>query len=318
MPICRICAVSLSGRRLGVAEMWQRTGEVFPYQICDSCGSLQLLEIPADLTPYYGRFYFSAYAASHNWRAAAAVLRTWLLLRAPAPLYSTLTRLSYRNRVHPLRALRRLQLGKDARIADVGSGTGLIALALHRVGFHKITCVEPYGGPTGLPPTITVRRGHLAHVADAFDVIMYHHVLEHIEDWDAEFNAVRSHLAPGGTLLLRLPVIPNAAFEQFDTSWVQIDPPRHINVPSRRGLALALARAGMEVVATGNDSRGFSFWGSRLAQQGIPHGGAGPGARYFSARELSRFDAMADEANRRNMGDQAWFLVRRSTEPPVT
>jgi len=188
----------------------------------------------------------------------------------------------------------------------------MLALALYRVGFRHLTCIEPYGKPMGLPPAITVHSGSLSDVADVFDLIMYHHVLEHVEDWDAELNAARLHLAPAGVLLLRLPVIPNEAFDRFGDSWVQIDPPRHINIPSRRGLESALARVGMRVVATGDDSRGFSFWGSSLAQRGIAHGGAGPGARHFSAKELARFDAMADDANSRNMGDQAWFLARQA------
>jgi hypothetical protein len=155
----------------------------------------------------------------------------------------------------------------------------------------------------------------LGHVQGVFDVIMYHHTLEHVLDLDLELASVHDHLSPTGIALFRLPLLPNAAFDQYRNHWVQIDPPRHIHIPSRQGLRVAAERAGLRVIAEGDDSAAFQFWGSELALRGIPHHLAekrGLLRQAFTAGQIRAFERRAAQLNRQSRGDQGWVLARRS------
>jgi len=156
-------------------------------------------------------------------------------------------------------------------------------------------------------------RDTLAGVTRIFDVVMYHHTLEHVVDLDLELASLRDHLTPNGVGLIRMPFLPNAAFDQYRTRWVQIDPPRHIHIPSRRGLRAAIERVGLSVVDEGTIRGGFQFWGSELALRGIPHHLAdkrGILLKEFKRKEIRAFERRAVRLNREGRGDQGWVLLR--------
>jgi SAM-dependent methyltransferase len=243
------------------------------------------------------------------------------VLRAPAPIYRMLRALPAigpRTRVHKLAPLR-ARLGRpgarSARIADVGGGAGELLATLRRLGFTDLTCVDPFLPSPGERGGVRFVRARLSEVDARFDVIMYHHSMEHVTDLRAELDAVADALAPGGVALLRLPLLPNVAFERYGADWIQIDAPRHIHVPSREGLARAVARSGLRVLASGDDSTMFQFWGSELYRRGVSWSHGAPRFReYFPPRDLREFARLAEEANARGMGDQGWVLLGRRAD----
>ena len=148
---------------------------------------------------------------------------------------------------------------------------------------------------------------------ETFDVIMYHHALEHVTDLEAELATARRCVAPAGFLVLRLPTLPNAAFDAYRNHWVQIDAPRHIHIPSRDGLRQVASRCQLALVVSGDDSTEFQFWGSEeyardvaLAESKL----AGGGGHKLPWAERRRQRQRAQSANARGRGDQAWFVFK--------
>lgn len=50
---CKCCSFDGASEVYQVKEMQLGLGEFFNYQLCSSCGCMQLLDIPADLSVYY-------------------------------------------------------------------------------------------------------------------------------------------------------------------------------------------------------------------------------------------------------------------------
>lgn len=96
-------------------------------------------------------------------------------------------------------------------ILDVGGGTGFVALALNRAGFHA-TLMEP--GVRGVAsararaiPTIEAAYQTLSIPEASLSAVGMFDVLEHIEDDAAALSSIFRALAPGGRLYLTVPAL---------------------------------------------------------------------------------------------------------------
>jgi len=185
------------------------------------------------------------------------------------------------------------------------------------LGFRDLTCIDPYYDARGQVRGIRFLPRFLRDVPERFDLIMYHHCLEHVPDLNAELGAIRERLTDTGRALVRLPLLPNDAFDRYGASWIQLDAPRHLHVPSRQGLHAAAKRNGLRVISEGDDSTSFQWWGSELYSRDIPLSDVSqlPPRQFFSLAELKRFARLADECNRRGCGDQGWFILGHDAEP---
>ncbi len=134
-------------------------------------------------------------------------------------------------RQQPAETVRALQLdrlprwigrvARDARILDAGCANGYLLGLLHASGYtnlsgvelsHELAASAKASLPADVPIHIADVTQFLATQADAsFDVILFHHVLEHIprEQTLELLRAFRRCLSPGGLLDIR---VPNAAF----------------------------------------------------------------------------------------------------------
>jgi len=105
----------------------------------------------------------------------------------------------------------RLGLKPDARILELGSGTGGNLSMLSRFG--SVTAIEMNEDARAISSArhagVDVRAGVLPSDlplgAQKFELICMFDVLEHIEDDAAALLAARAHLAPGAPLLITVP-----------------------------------------------------------------------------------------------------------------
>jgi SAM-dependent methyltransferase len=317
---CRVCGHEGHPLTFTLREMMYGTGEPFLYEQCAACGSLQISSIPADLRPYYPASYPAYQSAPRlRWfrRVTLALANSQsMMLRSDGnmarPLLRWIASRTFQTRIHPLAPLRG-RVGSDRwEFADVGGANGYLLAELRHLGFRQVTCIDPYFEGTVEEGVRFIHR-ELHSIDGRFDVIMYHHTLEHVTDIPRELRAIRDRLSPRGFALLRLPVVPNATFEHYGEHWVQLDPPRHLHIPSRSGIQTAAARAGLEIVDSGDDSTDFQFWVSELYARGIglreAEAAGGPTA-FFTSRQLRKYRAAAMGLNDKRQGDQAWFIMR--------
>ena len=124
-------------------------------------------------------------------------------------------------------------------------------------------------------------------------------------------------LAPRGSVVIRTPVSSSFAWKKYGADWVQLDPPRHLFVPSVASLKALAATAALTVESILFDSTAFQFWASEQYQQGIAlHDPRSylqsPRGSVFSRDQIKEFTQLARELNNRAEGDQASFTLRAS------
>jgi SAM-dependent methyltransferase len=153
-------------------------------------------------------------------------------------------------------------------LLDVGAGPGYLCAVANELGF-KALGVEPSddarkAGERQFAVTYT----ELDAVPDeSVDVIMCHHVLEHIE-WPAQFLAtLRAKMRPGGILALHVPnqqplsfLLREKAATRPGQTYCTLYHPIHINGFTSQSLARVVGDASFEVVALRNVSMWSSYY----------------------------------------------------------
>ncbi|MGB9234111.1 MAG: class I SAM-dependent methyltransferase [Terriglobales bacterium] len=134
---------------------------------------------------------------------------------------------------------------RAATILDAGCATGGLLTALHEAGFSAVAGLDPsprcaaacrergfqaYAGSIFAPP---------AHMPK-FDCIVFSHVLEHVYDIPAFFDAARALLSPGGYLYIETPDATRyahylyAPFQEFNTEHINHFSPQALKTTARR------------------------------------------------------------------------------------
>ncbi|HEY9843267.1 MAG TPA: class I SAM-dependent methyltransferase, partial [Candidatus Obscuribacterales bacterium] len=118
------------------------SGESFSYFRCRACGCLQISEIPADLSRYYPKDYYSyRLGQASGPRASLRRLRNRGLLTGGLNPAGLLARLQP---FEALAALKPLALDQNARILDVGCGQGQLVRALQELGYASAIGIDPF------------------------------------------------------------------------------------------------------------------------------------------------------------------------------
>ncbi|MGQ0814878.1 MAG: class I SAM-dependent methyltransferase [Gemmatimonadota bacterium] len=309
MKTCGCCGAS-DLECFTAREHFTGTGEPFEYGECGSCGAIQRLTHPTDISAFYGRAY--APLARSRWKqlvrttAYRIVYRGGLAGRVLAVLYPGA-------HAGVMTALREPSIRRSASILDVGSGTGRFLVALRALGFDgPMLGIDPYVESDAEPVAgIRIRRCSLEQVEHRYDLITFVHSLEHMENSDALFATVVRLLNPGGCCIIAVPIAGSAVWREAGVNWVQLDPPRHVLLHTPTSLELVAGRHGFAVEKVIPDSTAFQFWGTALVQRRIAI--VPLWKPYLRSLWRMPFDALrAARMNRAGLGDQATFILRHS------
>jgi SAM-dependent methyltransferase len=307
MPIdsihtCKFCG-SQELEFFTAAERMLGMGGQFRYAECKVCGSLQLDAIPADLSVYYPPNYYSFGGLStsgfgmkvlKHFRMRAFL---WLGVEWQAPRYGY-----WLKKVHP---------GFSARIADVGCGNGQLLYELYAAGYSDLHGYDPYiGEDRYLSPGLTLWKKRIEESEYHFDLIMMHHSFEHMEDPHQVLKSCFEKLIPGGKLLIRCPVADAQVWKEKRDLWVQLDAPRHLIIPTLKGLKSKAESLGFILDEVEFDSTDFQFWGTELYERGelLQEIKA---VEFFSPIEREALKQKAHQYNQQGKGDQACFYLRK-------
>jgi len=290
---CAICDGG-SGSRHIVREMMFGTREEFLYWECSTCGYLQIAQVPENLSAYYPDNYhsFSAHLTPLQrlfCRVYAKVPRLVGLVNSPG---------------EKIRSVLDARIRTGARILDIGCGAGKLVMALRGMGFdaHGID-------PFLRSETDYVRRISLEDVPQGWELIMFHHSLEHMKDHIGVLRLVREKLSSDGTCLVRIPVA-NWAWQHYRENWMQLDAPRHLMIPSPQGFRKASEAAGFRIERTIYDGRGITFVTSEMYQRNIPLTEAESEVARLGRAAMRKLNTRAADLNRQGLGDQAAFYLK--------
>lgn len=323
---CRICGERQRIRNFAVREMLLGIGDEHLYLECGNCGTIQIQAPPADMEVYYGeRYYqlidsgsesFPGWALSMDMsiisqhipflgRSASSVRTT-----SPRTTWETAQQKIARHAVEFY--LPELAQRPDWRVLDVGCASGAFISVLRDIGFAGVRGVDPHIEASIVHPNGTVvRKGTLESERQTWDVIMFNHSFEHIADPLNTLSTVASLLSPEGICLIRIPKVPNEAWNVYGPKWVQLDAPRHFFIHRADTLVLRAERAGLRHVRTVDDSGIFQFVGSEQYSKGIPYSHRTFQSLKKMTLDRARVRRLAMKAlslNREGMGDQASFV----------
>ena len=164
------------------------------------------------------------------------------------------------------REIEKLGHGRDARVLDIGTGTGANLRLLRQMGMHDVTGLDSseeairFCAERGLG---AVRHGNASNLPfpdERFDLVLATDVLEHVERDAEAAREIRRVLRPGGHALVTVPA--------FRSLWgLQDVQSHHLRRYRRPAFRRLLVEAGLEV----RDLYYFNYllfpaiWGARQA-----------------------------------------------------
>ena len=316
---CRICGNVERNSVFFPKEMMFGWREEFEYLECGRCGCLQIATIPADLAKYYPSDGYYSYKApkkkrNPDWLLRLRHERTRYFLGGFSVAGAVLGALS--KRPEHFDWFRQARLTLDSRIVDIGCGAGGLLMKLQREGFRSLLGADPFiQADIDYGNGVTILKRGVDELEGQYDFVMLHHSFEHMPDSAAALAALARKLAPGGTLLLRIPVSDCWAHKHYGLNWMAWDAPRHLYLHTRKSMELLASGAGLKIAGVVYDSSGQQFSSSELYIRGVPyveHGKYRPGnsRNSFSQADWDSFQARAAELNRKGEGDTACFYLR--------
>lgn len=313
---CKICGSEEVGRAFALRELMHGTREEFGYFQCIRCECLQIELVPVSLGKYYEGGYYSYKPVQEGYglkqkliwkRNRYALLKQGLLGRALNLVLPTNT----------FSSLCPLRLKGQSRVLDVGCGAGTLLHAMRSAGMSQVMGIDPFiEADIVYGNGLRIEKKTLQEINGPWDVIMFHHSFEHIEDQHGTLDRVFALLADEGHCVLRVPTVTSYAWEHYGANWVQLDVPRHLYLHSPSSVRILAEAHGFDLVGTTYDSTAFQFWGSEQYQRGIPlfdekSYAKNPAMSIFKQEEIEVFARRAAELNAAGRGDQAIFYLKK-------
>lgn len=305
---CRICDQKLT-EQITIKEMQLGLREDFSYGVCSNCGCIQIMEVPVDIEKYYPAYYgpFNAKAP---------------LLKKLPPFKRMVRSIRMKQKYKQgnnaiLNYLGRINTSINAKILDIGCGNGELICSLYNQGFKYVEGVDKF-----LPQEIDYGHGvkvvkkDLSEFKDqSYDVLMMHHVLEHIEEQADILRECYRLLKEDGTLIIRIPIVGDA-YKIYAEKWVQLDAPRHFVIHTLKSMNILAGKTGFLIEKVVFDSSLFQFAGSEMYKKNIPLLNPISQKHYdfnqfFSENEMEDFKNKAVKLNEQGTGDQAIFYLKK-------
>jgi 2-polyprenyl-3-methyl-5-hydroxy-6-metoxy-1,4-benzoquinol methylase len=272
-PPCPFC--DSESRQQLIAEDRNRalSDERFPYWRCQSCGTVFIAEIPADLGRYYPK---DAYAIPRGReRELAVAAERW--------------------RVQLLRGFR-----EPGRLIEIGPGFGLFAQAAVEAGFD-VSVVDMDANATehldALPGITAITSDRPAEVLAGLPpsgAIVLWHTIEHLPDPAGLLAAAAANLEPGGLLALAAPNPRSLQFRLLGARWLHLDAPRHLRLVPAGALLERARQLGLRQLAiTSSDPTGF-----QCNRSGWQWAGRRPLASHTPSRAWTLFTGVLTRALR--------------------
>jgi 2-polyprenyl-3-methyl-5-hydroxy-6-metoxy-1,4-benzoquinol methylase len=312
---CVACDTALANSLCYTArEMMMGLQHTFQYAQCQHCGTIQAVEPPDDMTPYYEQGYYS-FAEQHQniikrflkrqraqWAlnrtrasVAAMLLGPWMVKLYGVPEY--------------VRWMHRIKAQHNDAILDVGCGSGTLLLEMQNAGFVNLQGVDPFlQSDVNYGNGVQLFKQEIESLpAESFDVVMMHHALEHVPHPRETMKRLYRVAKPRGHVIIRVPVL-GFAWQHYGVDWVQFDAPRHYFLPTLQALTTLAEDAGFIIEGVEYDSTAFQFWGSEQYRQNIALNdqrsfALHPERSIFSKQDIRAFQAQAEQLNEQRDGD---------------
>jgi len=317
---CKICTNSEKMGLLLAREKYFGSEEVFKYFECPACGCLQIIDPPSDMKkaypPDYDPFKKVKYRQDCNFIKAALGKKKDRFALFEKGITGRLINAAFvKDSLFDL--MGNAHVSTNSRILEVGCGAGNLLDYLHDLGFTDLTGIDPYA-PAHTGSGVKILSKTIKELADSgkFDLIVFSHSFEHLQDQLVTLRKVSALLSKNGVCLIRMPVKTEYIWKLYGTNWVGLDAPRHMTIHTVKSFELLLARTDLTLERTIFDSGTDQFIGSEQYVRGIPLTSeksyyVDPRKSIFNAQRIRVFKKLARQLNEAEQGDQATFFLRK-------
>ena len=241
---CQICGNSNDNTKYRVKEMMLGLREEFIYFLCNRCRCLQIEEIPNNIGKYYANDRYYSLSPQRNRKLVSILTKPSFYQKGI--LYKILQH--YLMLDNALFSVGKLNLPRDSRILDVGSGYGDLLIKLKKLGYSNLIGIDPFidYGIDYNDQSVKIRKVPIDKLdeKEGFNLVMFHHSFEHVPNPLEELLYAKKHLKKNGIILIRTPVI-SYAFEKYRSNWYQIDAPRHFFIYSINAMKTVIDKVGL-------------------------------------------------------------------------
>lgn len=317
MPVpCIVCGNTNNNEVYEIPEVQLGLNEVFKYQLCGDCGTMQNLELPSDLGKYYpneGYYSFNLGLTAAKKIDQLRKIKADYLLFGKQPILGRLFSIGYKpSEVYEW--AKGTKAKYDDAILDVGTGNGSLLTRLQQIGFTNLTGIDPFINESVDHGNVKVLKKDIFEVDEKYDVVMMHHALEHVPGPKQTLKKIYEILKPGGRLLVRLPIFGNYGWKTYGKYWCGMDAPRHTFIPSEKGMKLLAEETGFKLENFYYDSVAYMIWCSEQYKKGIslyaPESYmVNKEKSMFTKEDIKRFGRFMNELNKKGQGDTAAFYL---------
>jgi SAM-dependent methyltransferase len=224
---CRQCGADTEAA-FRVGDLNRHTGPAaFRYERCANCGTVFLVDAPADLTPYYPPEYYTIARSVEE-------LATWAV--------------SERYKIEIIQRFR-----KSGHLIEIGPASGGFCYLAKEAGFDvaaiemdRRSC-EFLSTELGIGVVESADEAAALEGAQPADVIAMWHVIEHLVDPWSMLEVAARKLRPGGVLVLATPNPRALQFAILGRRWAHVDAPRHLWLLPARVIAERATGLGLTV-----------------------------------------------------------------------
>lgn len=306
---CLACNATKNSCTFTVREFMIGINDQHQYKECSQCGSIQILNPVENLPDYYPDSYYSLYTK------AESALKQWQRIERAKQSLGKFSPVGWfinqmLGKTYFADWMTYANVSKNSAILDVGCGSGTLLKHLRDCGFCQLTGIDPFLEKSTHDREIQLLKQNLAETIGEYDLIMAHHSLEHMPDPLSALQEISRLLKPQGICLIRTPVAGTWAFRTYGSYWVQLDAPRHIFIPSIKGIQELAMRSGLTVKEVIFDSNRFQITGSEKSRRGLDFYSSDQ--EIFSPKQLKEFDRTSVKLNKDGDGDQACFWLKKA------
>ena len=321
---CLICHNENGNEIIELKELQLGLGEKFHYQLCGACGSLHLLDPPADFSRYYPNEDYYSFKMDMKDLAPPGYLRkakAEYLLHGKNKLMGSLLSIGYKLPEY-YTWMSGVHAGFSDAILDVGCGNGSLLTKLYKMGFTNLTGIDPFIDQPDKESEIRILKKDIFSMDEHFDVIMMHHALEHMPDPLLAMKKAHSLLNENKYLLVRIPIMGNYGWNRYREFWAGLDAPRHMFIPSEKAMRILAEQAGFQVEKVEYDTVDYLIWCSEQYKHGISlydkrSRMINKKNSMFSESQIKKFRQILADANAKNYGDTAAFYLQKLPLSPV-
>jgi len=320
---CSYCHNEAGNTIIEAKELLLGIGGTFNYNYCGDCKGLQLLDIPADMAKYYPQQDYYSFKSNEghlenvdSFKNKIRKAKAEYLLFNKKSFVGALTSVGYKMPDY-YKWLRKAGVNFDSEILDVGCGNGDLLFKIRKLGFRKLTGIDPFVANEIVTKEVSIFKKTVFDLGSQYDLVMSHHSFEHMEDPQLHLVQLAKLLKDKGTLLIRTPVTNSYCWEKYGVKWAALDAPRHINIQSHKSMEILAKNAGLTISDLWHDASSFQFWGSEEYLKGINATSANSLWKTktnssFTKEELKKFKKDIAKLNEEKRGGEACFIMKKN------